>query len=63
MKPNPTISRSGIAYQDAGTGSGEVNRRRRFIEEHSHFKFGLGAHGSVNQKKGCCRKRTVKSSV
>src|SRR5262245_54946561 len=31
MKPNPTISRSGIAYHDAGTGSGEVDRRKRFI--------------------------------
>jgi hypothetical protein len=36
MKPNPTISRSGIAYHDAGTGSGEVDRRKRFMGECLH---------------------------
>jgi len=36
-KPNPMISRSGSAYQLAGTGSGEIERRSRFMSS-VHFK-------------------------
>jgi hypothetical protein len=41
MNPNPTINRSGIAYHDAGTGSGEVDRRKRFIRS-IPIQIGLG---------------------
>src|SRR6516162_9067463 len=46
MKPYPTISPSGIAYHDAGTGSGEVDRRKRFIEQHSLSNPDLDCHTS-----------------
>src|SRR5262245_22604647 len=60
-------SNSALPVVDVTSLSELLGARQRLdqghIMLHSRLPPPFGAHGSVNPKKGCCRKRAVKSSV